>query len=466
MKIKKLPSIWHRVGLLLLGGIGSFGFAPYYFYIATILSIGAAYYLLRGKGYGHSFWWGAGYGIANFYWSLNYVLQNQQYGLYIAGMMGLFIACGIIFGIPFSMTTATKANGWRRVLYFALASAFALWLREWILICPWNPLANITLPSPRLSGAMSVVGALGLTFILAGCIASVPEYIKSKNKWQFLFFIPLLFFMLAPMNGEETESGKTVRLVHPAFSKYEKDNLGKRKKALDELVGLSVEKSYFLPDLIVWPETAYPHDADITTRFPSLKTALVSGAIYREGSKRHNSLLYINQSGYIIDRYHKVHLVPFGEYRTLGDLIPSAADFTPGAGPKIIDGFVPSVCYDIAYSDSLIPENSKPKYILNIANDTWFADTVGVYQHLDMVRRQAIETGLPVIFANYSGISAIISNRGAVLQSLPPEQAGFIDAIVPPYKNTLYREIGLNRMMLWLILLSGFVLVIFGKKKR
>jgi apolipoprotein N-acyltransferase len=469
MKIKKLSSIWHRVGLLLLGGIGSFGFAPYYFYIATILSIGAAYHLLRGKGYGHSFWYGAGYGIANFYWCVNALLPNGQlWYFYVAGITGLFVICGAVFGAPFAMTNAAKAgSGWRRVVYFALACAFALWLRE-LFVCPWNPLANITLPSPRLSGAMSVVGALGLTFILAGCIASVPEYLKSKSKWQFVFFIPLLFFMLAPMNGKETESGKTARLVQPAFSTSEKHDFADKERILNILVGLSVEKSDFLPDIIVWPETAYPYDADITTKFPLLKTGLVSGAVYREGGASHNSLLYISRSGYIVDRYHKVHLVPFGEYRALGDWIPSAADFTPGDGPKVIDGFAPSICYDIAYSDSIVPKDSgrRPKYILNITNDAWLGHSAGVYQHLDMARRAAIETGLPVMFANNIGLSAVVNNRGVVLRKLPYGKAGFIDAIIPPYRNTIYGKIGLNRMMLWLILLSGFVLVIFGKKKR
>jgi apolipoprotein N-acyltransferase len=220
--------------------------------------------------------------------------------------------------------------------------------------------------------------------------------------------------------------------------------------------------------MIIWPETAYPYNANINTRMPALKTVFVSGAVYRDGEKFYNSLLRMDPNGRIVDSYHKVRLVPFGEYRPFGDWIKSPGDFTHGAGPKMIDDFVPAICYEIAYSDSLIPRHAgaQAKYILNITSDVWLQNSSGVPQHVDMARRQAIETGLPVVFSNYTGISAIIDNRGGILRSIAYGEVGFMDGPIPPHKITMYRKIGLNRIMLGLAILCGFILIVFRKRRN
>lgn len=466
--MRRYVSLLYKIGLCLLGAIGSFGFAPYYLWPLTAISIGAAYYFLKGCGYKYSFWWGAGYAIATFYWCANPMLFDPKlWHFYIAAVVGIFVIFGIVFALPFAMVTATRATGWRRTVYFALAWTFVLWLREWIVFCPWNPLANITLPIAWLANSMSIVGALGLSFILAGCFAAIPEYLASKNKWQFLFFVPLVLFRVICTNVDQgTESGKSVRLIQPLFSRSEKKDKSFSKVLEARLMKLSVEKSRFIPDLIVWPETAYPYDVDITTKLSTPGTMFVTGATYKESGKWYNSVVYASPSGRIVDVYHKVRLIPFGEYRPFADWMPSMYDFGGGAGPKVIDEFAPGICHEIAWSDSLVPKDSsrQAKYIINLANDAWIQGTNGSPQHIDMARRSAIETGLPVLFANNIGTSAIINNRGEVLQSLPQGQIGFIDGIIPPYRETFYRRIGLNRMMLWLILLSGFILVIFKKR--
>ena len=97
--------------------------------------------------------------------------------------------------------------------------------------------------------------------------------------------------------------------------------------------------------------------------------------------------------------------------------MPSPAPLAHGDGAELISinmensdfVFAPAVCYEIIFSDSLVPRaDLKPNAIINITNDTWFGKTPGTYQHLDMVRRYAIESGLPIIRANYSGISAFV----------------------------------------------------------
>ncbi|MEW6189140.1 MAG: apolipoprotein N-acyltransferase, partial [Actinomycetota bacterium] len=76
------------------------------------------------------------------------------------------------------------------------------------------------------------------------------------------------------------------------------------------------------PDLIIWPETAVPgylleegyffsEIKDIARR---LKCHLLIGSLHLEDAKQYNSAFLISPLGEVVERYDKLHLVPFGEY--------------------------------------------------------------------------------------------------------------------------------------------------------
>ena len=107
------------------------------------------------------------------------------------------------------------------------------------------------------------------------------------------------------------------------------------------------------------------------------------------------------------------------------------------------------------FSDSLVPNTElQPNAIINITNDTWFGKTPGTYQHLDMVRRYAIESGLPIIRANYSGISAFVLSNGEVLSALSIGQVGVLDGTVWGAHKTPYRTIGRDGWMIIILLIA------------
>ncbi|NMA32732.1 MAG: apolipoprotein N-acyltransferase, partial [Alphaproteobacteria bacterium] len=116
--------------------------------------------------------------------------------------------------------------------------------------------------------------------------------------------------------------------------------------------------------------------------------------------------------------------------------------------------------------DSLIPYNKNPHLIINLTNDTWFGNTPGTYQHLDMTRRQAIETGLPVVRANYSGISAFIGADGRIISSIPIGVSDVLDGQVWGAHQTPFRRIGLNFMMFIIMIFSAVSIFIFRKHKN
>ena len=63
----------------------------------------------------------------------------------------------------------------------------------------------------------------------------------------------------------------------------------------------------------------------------------------------------------------------------------------------------------------------------------------GPYQHLEILKMRAIETGIPVARSANTGISAVISANGKIIDSLPLETQGSLELAIPQaLKPTFY----------------------------
>ena len=492
----KENSVWHYVAAALFGVITSFGFAPFYMWFLSVLGIGGMYWMMTqhqnkvsfGRAYLLAFPFGAFYGMAMFWWVLHSIyvvpeLANQFAVWTIPALIGIGLLCGLILSLPFVVVRYVSRKQPYRAILFASVWTLVLWAREWFLTgFPWNPISNITMRLPMVANSMSLWGALGLSFVVVGLIVSFVEMCRKKKNW-FVFAIFVVLFSIGCVFGYRNMlvSGDTgniekypmIRIVQPAQSavykfpnsKQEEQEIAKQK--IRDLFVWATSDNSIAPDLIVFPETAYPYTM-VDEKFPLsrvLNTNVVMGANYWHNRNLYNSMVVANADGVVKHIYSKSHLVPFGEYRPFGDIIPTPGELTAGNGPELITintkygdfVFAPAICYEIIFSDSLIPENNTPNAIINITNDTWFGNTPGVYQHLDMVRRYAIESGIPVVRADYSGISAFVGSNGNIISMLPVGQNGSLDGFVWGAHDTIYRNIGRNLWMIFILMFSIFV---------
>ncbi|MBQ2005381.1 MAG: apolipoprotein N-acyltransferase, partial [Alphaproteobacteria bacterium] len=437
---------------------------------------------------------GAVYCVAMFWWVLHsiYVVPEltAQFAIWtVPGVLGLAIAGAIIFSIPFVVLRKINMSGAGHPFMFAAVWVLVLWLREWMFTgFPWNPIANIMLPLPLFANSMALWGALGLSFVIVGFVAAVVEMLRIRTISRVLTFavFSVLVFVgcvagrvnmrVADMGAENAQH--LIRVVQPAIDQAQKathDRATAMRNAdfnLRRMVALA--SSTAQPDLIVFPETAYPFvivEGDMMPLAAALGTNVVIGATTYIDNAVQNSMIVADKNGQITSVYSKSHLVPFGEYRPLG-FLPSPVNLKAGDGAELISlnvdngGFVfaPAICYEIIFSDSLVPMGASdmPTAVINITNDNWFGNTPGTYQHLDMVRRYAIESGLPIVRANYSGISAFVLSDGSVLSALPVGTAGSLDGFVWGAHMTPYRMIGMNW---WLIIILGFACIgVFGTR--
>lgn len=74
---------------------------------------------------------------------------------------------------------------------------------------------------------------------------------------------------------------------------------------------------------------------------------------------------------------------------------------------------------------------NRPSWLLQATNDAWFGTFSGPYQHLEQAQLRAIESGLPLLRAANTGISAVIDPYGDIRASLGMGEIGKIDAALP-----------------------------------
>ena len=163
-----------------------------------------------------------------------------------------------------------------------------------------------------------------------------------------------------------------------------------------------------------------------------------------EGTNFYNSFYILGEGGRILAAYDKFHLVPFGEYlpfeRTLNSwgitqIGGGVSGFSEGPGPQTfgVPGAPlvgPLICYEVIFSGA-VTSDTRPGWLVNITDDSWFGPNAGPSQHLLMARVRAIEEGLPIARAANAGISVIADGYGRVRSRLELGARGVLDGPLP-----------------------------------
>jgi apolipoprotein N-acyltransferase len=106
-----------------------------------------------------------------------------------------------------------------------------------------------------------------------------------------------------------------------------------------------------------------------------------------------------------------------------------AAVFASADNPYIA---APIICYESIYGEYIASYVRKGANLLTIiTNDGWWANTPGHRQHLNYARLHAIETRRYIARSANTGISAVIDDKGSVLETRGWDKAGTIKYTIP-----------------------------------
>jgi len=275
----------------------------------------------------------------------------------------------------------------------------------------------------------------------------------------------------------------------------EKKDKGEGDRIIAEFAGL-IELALAraeLPDLIVWPETSYPYGfiavdpaveasvlesqvrsvapkisagdwlnrrqviADsLHSRTDTARVPMLVGTIYydhRPGAvEKYNSAILFKPDSRTIHFYHKMHLVPFGEYFPLVETLPWLVALTPYHGQNVQSlsfGREPltlplgpyrlavSICFEDTIPQVIgrffgsAADGHQPDILINLSNDGWYHGSAELDILLAIGVFRAVEHRVPLARAVNTGLTALVDGNGEIREALPKETQGVLSVTVP-----------------------------------
>lgn len=394
---------------------------------------------------------------------------------------------------------------------------------------PWYYLAHSQFRQIYWTQISDFSGSLGLSFLIALVNAAIAENLApgfyhaenridtnfgsvERGRWVRLGLVGLslagtLGYGVFRVHQASFRDGPRVALLQSGEVQELNPERRKTSRELHDLyltlVAAAARKTP-RPDLIVWPETAFPYgvvtidplldprefeeqarrynsemiaadwiqkrDANNRelrrivqgTRIPMMIGATTYD-FHSPALARYNSAILL-QPDADPQSYHKLHLVPFGEYVPLIETFPWLTKLTPyemDRIPTLDFGLQPTwfrlgsfrLAAAICFEDTVPhvvrrffaenPGDAEPDILVNLSNDGWFRETSEHLMHLAVATFRCVENRVPMARSVNTGISAVIDGNGRITAQLPQTAVAALDAVVPlDDRTSLYSRWG------------------------
>ncbi len=453
----------------------------------------------------YSFISGFIFSLLAFYWTVYAITYYGGVSIFL-GIPLLFILAAVFSIFQFVSSSLIFYFFKRRYKLSALLTFPFIWvafeiLREFFPFggFPWNLIGYTLSYFNSIAQITSIFSVYFLSF-LAVFIPSIILFSYQKGRYPFIFsfvFVSVLILSLhfwGIYRGEHFNTvgiDKKVAVVQANITEDVKLQNKEPLKVIDSYVYLIKEAYQESPDLIVLPESALPFffiggDETLKRYFldkiKDIKVPMLLGsdtAFYKDNRLFiYNSVILLDENKNIVDMYHKIKLVPFGEYvpfpfKIFSSIFPylEGYDFSAGQEKKVLTfkewKIVPLVCFEGIFPNFVADFSKKGNVIVNISNDAWFGKTVAPYQHFEMARVRAIETGLYLIRGTNTGISAVITPIGSIKGKLGLFKEGVLTSQVKLQKTeTFWKKHHILLTGIYVILLIIIILIFEIKKER
>lgn len=361
--------------------------------------------------------------------------------LYVVGSAVQFVMWAFLWGrIPKRLSSLglTTALSWLLAVHF------------WIRIFPWD-FGHTQIAFLPLAQMADTVGVTGITALMMWV---AEAFVRRKKVWLGARISSVGCLVMAVLYGSlmqefiptQYSTELNTLLVQGNVSLSDKHNSTFITVNRDRYLRSSAEMSS-KDTLIVWPESTItdfiPTSTTHATENPLLphlndgSAFLVGGLTYRSRREFYNSSLLVRPDGALEKPYHKIILMPFGEYTPLADIFPwlatinaTAGQFSAGTSSDVMrfplsSGVIVPVSPLICYED-VIPRLARAatrngaELLVNQTNDAWFGDSVAPYQHHMIASFRAIENRRFLLRSTNTGLTAIVDPLGRTLSSLKP----------------------------------------------
>jgi apolipoprotein N-acyltransferase len=306
----------------------------------------------------------------------------------------------------------------------------------------WGSLGISQVDDRTLLPIATITGVWGVTFLVLLVNALLVEFVadRSMRRRSLVLGVALLALLAPVFVPAPAPEGRAVDIavvqvdvrVPSGTTPLEEDLTVARRN-------IEVHRSMVgegRPDLVLWGEGALDPAAigdpaimgQVTEAIREVGAPTGIGAVVNDpDGTQHTSELLFDADGALVDRYDKVHLVPFGEYvpwrsrlSWISAIEQIPVDRVPGThvGTVSVDGLPPfatPICFENAFPSlprTMVRDGAT--FLVVPVNNASYGFTAASDQHLQMSQMRAVETGRWVVDAAVSGVSAFVEPSGQV----------------------------------------------------
>lgn len=317
-----------------------------------------------------------------------------------------------------------------------------------------------------------IFGSYAVSYLVVLLSLLVLKSIKERNLLYIsISFLSFVYYLLTPIiqnNIEQNNNLVTYTIYQPNIYPPQSYNPDQYSMIMRKYINTINENKS--SDLIIFPETILPIPFDEKNdyyqyfkSFTNDRSSLISGLFTKEEKKYYNSMVFFSDD---IQIYNKRKLVPFGEYTPWYDSLTKLTESLRlplsnlSHGSERIENItignvniIPMICFESTFPH-LITSNSNNEIIVNISNDAWFGNSLASYQHLQITQIRALEFNRYILRATNTGISAVIDNKGLIVDYIENDVEGTMRGTIPTKMNrSFYSEYG-DIVILMLIFFS------------
>jgi apolipoprotein N-acyltransferase len=484
------------------------GFAPLYLFPLPILTLAL---LMRAwqsaenapRAAALGWWFGLGFFLTGVSWVYVSLHTFGAMPLPLAAFFTLLF-CAFLALFPALVAygcVAMRGPLWARLVLIGPALwTLAEWTRGWIFTgFPWLGLGYSQVPMSPLAGYAPILGIYGVTLltVLSAALLVLPS-IRDSNartsasgpkRYVFANIVrhPAWVVLAAVwLGGYGLKQIAWTRAVgEPVSVSLLQGNIAQETKWREDALRTTLLTYLRLTreskaKLIILPETALPlflrdvpadYLNELAAHARSNGGDVLIGVPERlPAGDYYNSVVSFGISPG--QAYRKTHLVPFGEFiplrPVLGWLVSVLAiplqDFSRGSAtpkPLAVAGqrVAVNICYEDVFGEEIIRQLPEASLLVNVSNVAWFGRSMAPQQHLQISQARALETGRYMLRATNTGMTAVVDERGTLVQAAPQFTLATVNASVQGYAGaTPYVRWG-NAAILILscvLLLAGF----------
>ena len=369
------------------------------------------------------------------------------------------VVCGLLvvfLSLYVALFAWLLARAFRRFGPQAVWAAPFLWvgseyLRSWIGGgFPWVLLGYSQATVPPIAQVASIGGVYLLSFVVALVSAAGAWTGLTRKPARWLVSAGVIAGVIAlgvwgavrVRDGSLARGGSSLRvgLVQGNIAQEDKWDPALAVPILSRYLDLSRRAIAAGAEVVIWPESSTPFfleenpalAAEIRRLAQQAQTPFVVGSDQIERAQQnrfYNSAFLVGADGQTRAVYRKMHLVPFGEYVPLKQLLPfvgplveAVSDFSPGLEPVLLPigdrRLSVAICYEVVYPwlvRSFVLGGSE--LLVTITNDAWYGTTSAAYQHWEQASLRAVEQGRYLVRAANTGVTGIVDPYGRVIAS-------------------------------------------------